>query len=922
MTTTHLTRLLGRVILPCALAAPWATAQDRSIERDLSPDEVARITAQAPQRLSETGALLPTSSEAPTLATSEVIVRFASGTVGLPSGRTAAPTSAAQLPDGLQRALDAVGVNALRKVFPSLTAADTRRTLPNGKEVVLPDLSQTFLLETASPAGARGAVAMLEARADVLYAELNTPYVLAVESGAPLATPAPLLLGTPPGDPPNDARYYQQWNMEQPNDEDIDAEAAWGGETGRSEVRIGIVDTGIDYAHPDLGEGFGTGLKVAAGYDYVGANFDNQQGDADPRDNGTHGTHVAGIAAALTNNTSQGGQAGYGVAGVAGGWGYDRRNGSGNKGATLVALGICAPSPSVGLTLCDRAKGAQALVEGVTTYGAEVFNNSWGGPNSYSETLRSAINYVALSGGVVVASKGNSASSAPNYPSDYDASWVLSVGGVDRDGFLYGGSNTGNGIDVVAPGVAVYSTIPGANWAAYTGTSMSSPHVAGLAALLISEGRDRGIDLHPNDVEGLIRASAEQARHDNTPGYDDEFGAGRINAARALELLRAPYVLERRTVGGGTITASSNQYTTGLFNSVSGSAGTYIVRRHTVEKTVPFYNAYEDPAVWCRGVNETTGWSAASPNYQTGYCEVVSNTDTSVRLRTYVYQVWSISGSYYGYYPSTASGVRFAYSAVGAPLPLTVGINGPSQVAGGETYTWTADVRGGTAPYARRWQYMDVCSDAPPPPPPGCTGTSCTHGDLPREQAPREGTPKEGDPKSSTHRGPDNPGCNSWQEGGTGSAITREMDPYAPDGFKVKLTATDADGTERSWLRSYRYTNEVTGGGANERSAAAGSEAGAAGLRAANAPAHPVLDSAYPNPFADRLTLRYGLAQAGPARLALYDVLGREVARVEAAAEAGWHEAMLDASALPAGVYVVRFEAGGEVEARRVTLVR
>ena len=173
----------------------------------------------------------------------------------------------------------------------------------------------------------------------MLYAELNTPYFLSVESGAPLAAPAPLLLGTPPGDPPSDSRYYQQWNMEQANDEDIDAEAAWAVETGRSEVLIGIVDTGIDYTHPDLGEGFGNGLKVVAGYDYVGSNYDNQQEDSDPQDNGTHGTHVAGIAAALTNNTSQGGQAGYGVAGVAGGWGYDRRNGSGDKGASLVCIG-------------------------------------------------------------------------------------------------------------------------------------------------------------------------------------------------------------------------------------------------------------------------------------------------------------------------------------------------------------------------------------------------------------------------------------------------------------------------------------------------------------------------------------------------------------------------------------------------------
>src|SRR5690606_37310040 len=111
---------------------------------------------------------------------------------------------------------------------------------------------------------------------------------------------------------------------------------------------------------------------------------------------------------------------------------------------------------------------------------------------------------------------------------------------------------------------------------------------------------------------------------------------------------------------GGSVTGSTGTYALAFYNSGGGlSPGLYVVKRHEVRKTSFFSLDYTGtPHVWCRGANETIGWSAASPNYQTGFCEVLSNTANSVNLRTYVYEVWTGGGTYLGYYPTTPQNVR------------------------------------------------------------------------------------------------------------------------------------------------------------------------------------------------------------------------------------------------------------------------
>lgn len=136
-------------------------------------------------------------------------------------------------------------------------------------------------------------------------------------------------------------------------------------------------------------------------------------------------------------------------------------------------------------------------------------------------------------------------------------SWVISVGATNLLDNRAGFSNTGNGIDVAAPGSGnVFTTGVGTNtFENFNGTSASSPHVAGLSALILAEAIEQGISLHHEDVENLIKVSSEDV---NGGGYDDDLGHGRINAGRALEMMNEPWEITHHTTTGGTIVNSTD----------------------------------------------------------------------------------------------------------------------------------------------------------------------------------------------------------------------------------------------------------------------------------------------------------------------------------------------------------------------------
>jgi thermitase len=276
---------------------------------------------------------------------------------------------------------------------------------------------------------------------------------------------------------PNDPYFStQQWGPQK-----IQAPQAWDVTRGSSSVMIAIVDTGVQYDHPDLSG------KVYAGYDFV-------SNDWDPYDENGHGTHCAGIAAATTNN-------GVGIAGVA-------------PNASILAVRVLDANGSG--TLDNVASGIDYAADA----GAQVISLSLGS-TSGSTTLQNAVDYAWNHGSVVVAAAGNSSSSAPNYPAYY--SNAIAVASTTSSDTLSSFSNYGSWVDVAAPGSSIFSTYPYDTYATLSGTSMATPHVAGEAALLAAQGR----------TNSQIRA-AIQNTCDRISGTGTYFTYGRINAYRAV----------------------------------------------------------------------------------------------------------------------------------------------------------------------------------------------------------------------------------------------------------------------------------------------------------------------------------------------------------------------------------------------------
>ena len=276
---------------------------------------------------------------------------------------------------------------------------------------------------------------------------------------------------------PNDAAYVdgRLWGLKNTSRGiDIDAARAWGVTTGSSNVIVAVIDTGIRYTHRDLSSRMwrNPGEIAGNGVDDDNDGFvDNIYGmdafnrDGDPMDDHSHGTHCAGTIGASAND-------GYEHVGVA--W-----------NVRLMACKFLSAEGSGYLS--DAVK----CIDWAVSKGAKVLSNSWGG-GGYSQTMYDSIARAKNSGVLFIAAAGNSASdndTTPAYPASYALENVISVAAVDLEGRRAWWSNYGrNTVHLGAPGVGIYSTVADADdaYAIYSGTSMATPHVAGVAALLLS----------------------------------------------------------------------------------------------------------------------------------------------------------------------------------------------------------------------------------------------------------------------------------------------------------------------------------------------------------------------------------------------------------------------------------------------------
>ncbi len=286
---------------------------------------------------------------------------------------------------------------------------------------------------------------------------------------------------------PNDPYYGPyQWNLPR-----IRAPQAWDVVTGTSAVWIAIVDTGVDYTHPDLAS-----PRLWLGWDFV--NDDNN-----PMDDHGHGTHVAGIAGANTNN-------GVGVAGVC--WGCD-----------LLAVKVLNASGSGSDS--DVASGIRYAADWGATYGKRtIINLSLGGPFP-SSILADAVAYAQSQGALIIAAAGNNGVNQLFYPAAYPG--VIGVAATDSADQQASFSNSGAHVDLAAPGVSILSTWPGSSYAYASGTSMATPHVAGVAGLVWSVWCLASADM----IQNILLSTATDL---GAPGWDPDFGYGLVNAEAAV----------------------------------------------------------------------------------------------------------------------------------------------------------------------------------------------------------------------------------------------------------------------------------------------------------------------------------------------------------------------------------------------------
>ncbi|NET87073.1 MAG: peptidase S8 [Kamptonema sp. SIO1D9] len=289
-------------------------------------------------------------------------------------------------------------------------------------------------------------------------------------------------------DIPNDPDYAKQWNLRS-----INVESAWD-ETKGSGVVVAVIDTGVTQV-PDLKK-----TKLVKGYDFV-----NDKIDAS--DDQGHGTHVAGTIAQSTNNA-------YGVAGVA----YE---------ASIMPLKVL--SASGGGQVADIAEAIKFAADN----GANVINMSLGGGGA-SHIMEEAINYAYNKNVVIVAAAGNANQNASAYPARYPR--VISVAAIDASGNKAPYSNFGAGVDISAPGGSeagkiLQETIDPSNgqyvFAAFQGTSMAAPHVAGVAALIKASGIEE-----PAEVLQILKQSVRKIEEDPL----NHFGAGHLDAGAAVKL--------------------------------------------------------------------------------------------------------------------------------------------------------------------------------------------------------------------------------------------------------------------------------------------------------------------------------------------------------------------------------------------------
>lgn len=365
---------------------------------------------------------------------------------------------------------------------------------------VTPTVTRLVMFERDAPEAAR---ALLHASAGATVTgtlpEIDVVRVEMPVTSAVVYKNSPLVAGMRNNRPfhlmgalPNDPLLNLQWGLQQ-----IGALQAWGFETGKKNpVAVAVIDTGVDALHADL-KG-----RVSGGFDFL-------EYDEDTYDDHGHGTHVSGIIAANVSNNE-------GIAGI-------------NHGAEIIPMKACTDAGA-----CPPYETIASVIDSVRR-GADVINMSLGGPGPCDDIGQTLYQWVRDQGVLTVVAAGNSAKPKNPTISPANCDNTLAVGAINPKGKRASFSSYGDFVDIAAPGVEVWSTVPPLvsltsehiGYDAYPGTSMAAPHVAAAASLI----KAAHPDWTPDQIEQkLIRSATDVGK----PGRDDFYGHGLLNLFAAL----------------------------------------------------------------------------------------------------------------------------------------------------------------------------------------------------------------------------------------------------------------------------------------------------------------------------------------------------------------------------------------------------
>lgn len=413
-------------------------------------------------------------------------------------------------PEVLVRFKDGVGVHQIKRIAGRLN---------DRLEDEIESVSGLVSIDDLDNADAASVAAEYRKMAEVLYAE--PVLTIELDDPGPARIYRDLVKREPADSIPNDPQFAEQWalnNLGQDGGKeraDIDAIKAWAKTKGSTDVVVAVLDTGVDYSHRDLASNMWIRPERVPQYidDELGVFNDLQGFDAtnnvsDPMDDNGHGTHCAGIIGAEGNNNE-------GIAGV--NWNVQimplKFLGRGGFGTTKDAI------EAINYAIDRKQKGVNL----------RVISASWGS-TAYSKALEDVIRAAGEQGILFVAAAGNASTDndkRPHYPSNYDLPNVISVAALDRTDSLASFSNFGaKTVHVAAPGREIVSTWLNDSYREASGTSMATPHVSGIAALILANEPTLSVEkLRERLLKSVDKIDSLNGKVVN---------GGRLNAAKAL----------------------------------------------------------------------------------------------------------------------------------------------------------------------------------------------------------------------------------------------------------------------------------------------------------------------------------------------------------------------------------------------------